>query len=378
MTTPATGPLALSAVNAELGLASTTQISMSAALTRTLAGVASGAIRFSDLRGKTLVTYVISADTADAVITLGTTTPTTGTYVAGASIVIITVNSDVYVYSTSTSTPALTLTGGTTGDTITLYNNGFIMGCGGNGGGSNSTTIGYSYGGPTAGGTALKVGYATSVVLGAGSCIAGGGGGGGGTGGFYGGNVPGAQGGGGGAGGGTGGNGYVSPTSTPQTQLPGGSGGAVRQAGQTNTKSGGSGSGFAGGGGGRFNPLTGTGGAGTTKTTTGVLVYAAPAAGGQAGGSGALYGGFPYPLRATGGGGGWGATGGGGEARGFGVGSVTSGSGGANNSAGTGGTVANAQTLYQTTTGAVGGKAIDFNSKTVLISGPGITYGITS
>ena len=42
MTTPGAGALSLSAVNKELGLASTTQRSMSSALVRTLAGVASG------------------------------------------------------------------------------------------------------------------------------------------------------------------------------------------------------------------------------------------------------------------------------------------------------------------------------------------------
>ena len=45
-------------------------------------------------------------------------------YVAGKTDLTITINSGVYIYSTSTSSAALTISGGTAGDTVTLINNG--------------------------------------------------------------------------------------------------------------------------------------------------------------------------------------------------------------------------------------------------------------
>ncbi len=54
MTTPASGPLSVqSHINPELGRSGTAAFSMNDAAVRTLAGKASGAISFSDLRGKT-------------------------------------------------------------------------------------------------------------------------------------------------------------------------------------------------------------------------------------------------------------------------------------------------------------------------------------
>lgn len=52
MPLPSTGEISLSAVNVELGLNATAQISMNDALVRTLAGVASGAIGMNNLQGK--------------------------------------------------------------------------------------------------------------------------------------------------------------------------------------------------------------------------------------------------------------------------------------------------------------------------------------
>lgn len=55
MPLPSTGEISLSAVNVELGLNATAQISMNDALVRTLAGVASGAIGMNNLQGKSAV-----------------------------------------------------------------------------------------------------------------------------------------------------------------------------------------------------------------------------------------------------------------------------------------------------------------------------------
>lgn len=83
---PASGPLSLSQVNTELGLAANTQISLGQASVRTLAGVPSGAISFSNLHGKSSYvggTQVTSADAGDGVLrgykvgAYGSVTPTT-------------------------------------------------------------------------------------------------------------------------------------------------------------------------------------------------------------------------------------------------------------------------------------------------------------
>ena len=52
MTLSTTGPISLANVNVELGLSSTATISLNQANVRTLAGIASGTISLSDLRGK--------------------------------------------------------------------------------------------------------------------------------------------------------------------------------------------------------------------------------------------------------------------------------------------------------------------------------------
>jgi hypothetical protein len=52
MTLPSTGPISLANVNVELGLSSTTNISLNQTNVRTLAGVPSGTISLSNLYGK--------------------------------------------------------------------------------------------------------------------------------------------------------------------------------------------------------------------------------------------------------------------------------------------------------------------------------------
>ena len=211
----------------------------------------------------------------------------------------LTINSGVYLWSDSTSTAGLIISSAFS-NLLTITNNGFIMGKGGQGG--------YRGTAPTAGGPAIS-NSAAGVTMNLTSTGYVGGGGGGGAGGLdYSGNDTGH--GGGGAGGGNGGGAL--------TGRLGGAGGAIGQAGARGGDSygdagygGGAGGGGAapvtdngggGGGGGRIMP--GTGGAGG-NAGSGML----GGAGGSAGGAG---GNAVAPLNGNGGGGGggWGAAGG--------------------------------------------------------------------
>ncbi len=315
MTLPLSGPISFNDINVELGVAGTTQASLGQSTYRTLAGVASGQISMSNFYGKSnraalSVTY--STNTANATVNVAALPG----YIAGMSDITITVNSGVYVYATNTGNAGLTLTGGTTGDTVTLVNNGFIMGMGGAGGGA----VNYgnaSYG--SSGGPALSLGFNTTINNTNASAYIGGGGGGGGGSGNQGG------GGGGGAGGGSGGAG--SP-GTPSS--PGGAGGNPGSSGNngsvgyytfkvTSTFGG-------GGGGGRVFP--GSGGSGGSNSYSDVYGRGGGAgggggwcnfqsqggagAGGSANNNGASGFGVSYGFQAgAGGGGGWGASGGG-------------------------------------------------------------------
>ena len=240
--------------------------------------------------------YTFSTNTACASLNI---TSLSG-YVSGATDVTITVNSGVYIYASTvgpycTPSPGLTLTGGTSGDTVTLVNNGYIMGAGGSG---NPAPGPYC---SKPGTTALKIGYPTTINnTNANAYIGGGGGAGGyiGSGGGAGGanGHENANSGAGGAGGGPGSKGqdgricHVCCCGTSYYYLSGGGGGRIFPgcggAGATGTTSPARGGG-AGGGGGRA-PFNGSGGAG--------------GAGNSAGGAGA--------CSAPGGGGGWGASGG--------------------------------------------------------------------
>lgn len=331
MTLPVSGAISFNAINVELGVAGTTQASLGQASYRTLAGVPSGAISMSNFYGKSnrvALSYTYSANTANAALNLSAISG----YVSGKSDITVTINTGVYVYATTTGGYGLNITGGATGDTLTIVNNGFIMGMGGAAGycsGSSSTTPG-SVGGP-----AINFGFALSgaTVTNTSGYIGGGGGGGG--------AVDGWCGGGGGAGGGAGG------TSNPVNggAIGGGAGGGPGSAG-SNGSAGTYNNGetlysaSGGGGGGRIIPGTGgsassggnatggggAGGGGGSAAQTGTSGGGGSA--GNAGGSGS--------SAAGGGGGGWGASGGSG------------GGGGA---------------------GGGGGKAVNLNAKTITWTG---------
>lgn len=338
------GPISLAGTTAgqsielENGGNGTTQISLNDTAVRSLAGVTTPNSQITmptDFYGKSNVVninYSFTANTANASLNVTTISG----YVAGKSNITIAVNAGVYLYSTSTGTPGLSLSGGQSGDTITLINNGYIMGQGGAGGEGLCYASGTVTG--SAGGTALQIGFNTTITNN--SYIGGGGGGGGGANGC----TNGTGGGGGGAGGGAGGRGnYNNGTNISA----GGTGGGIGAAGTSG------GAALAcvphgGGGGGRIFP--GSGGAGGNVG----------AGGGAGGGGGGFdcrpYGGALIPganggsagsvgnnaTAAGGGGGGWGA------------------SGGSGNPGGTPG---------------AGGKAINLNGYTATRNGAGTTYG---
>jgi hypothetical protein len=259
------GPISLAGATAgqsiavELGLSATGQISLNDASVRTLAGVPSGAIIMpTDFYGKSnrvSISSTFTTNTPNASLDV----TTIGGYIAGKSDITITVNSGVYLYGQAISdldrtlVPGLTLTGGSSGDTILLVNNGFIMGRGGT----------YRFSPAETGGTALSLGFNTTVNNTNGSAYIGGGGG---AGGFGSGakSLGSAGSGGGGAGGGDGGI-YFSGS--------GGLGGGPGASGADGA------SGNAGGGG-RVFP--GVGGASSTATT----LSSSPSFGGTGGGGG--------------------------------------------------------------------------------------------
>ena len=212
----------------------------------------------------------------------------------GSAPLVVTISSGVYLWSDNTSTGGLTIPSSMNG-LVTITNNGYIIGRGGDAG--------------QAGGPAL-VNNATGVTLtnASGAFIAGGGGGGGGRGG-------------GGAGGGNGVSGY---RESPPTSYTAGAGGAIGQNGtngQGGAYSGGSynGAGLGGGAGG--------GGAGAEPRTDGYAGYGASGGGGRVltvstsygqgafggvgdGGTGGSNGNVGSNGTYGGGGGGWGAAGG--------------------------------------------------------------------
>ena len=250
------GPISLNgattgqSASIEIGLGAGVQIDMLGSQIRTLTGIASGAIRLpNDFYGKVwrpALSYTFSVNTTNASLDVASISG----YIAGVSDIVITINSGIYVYSTSTGTPALTLTGGATGDTVKIVNNGYIAGRGGDG----STADGRGNGNGYSGGTALSIGFNTTIDNTNASAYIGGGGGGGACG-----DAIGYAGGGGGAGAGTGGTGTAYAGSPGAGS--GGAGGAPGSAGAAGGGIGGSGGG-AGGGGGGTNASSYAGGGG--------------------------------------------------------------------------------------------------------------------
>ncbi len=177
-------------------------------------------------------------------------------YVAGFTDIIVIINSGVVVGSTSYVTPSFTVPATfSSADSVSIVNNGTIVGAGGAGGDGNSTTVG------SVGGTALSV--ARPITMFNLNRIAGGGGGGGGgavnvpfkgdnTAGGGGGGGAGFNGGAGGGGNGGGANGTLTAGGAGGSNGIGGTGGTGGAQGATGGKGG-----DTGGGGGSQTGATG-------------------------------------------------------------------------------------------------------------------------
>jgi hypothetical protein len=226
-----TGPLSLSQVNTELGRAADSTISLGEPNVRALAGIASGAIELGGLRGKssqftyTITSHQLQMNLRSAVLTAGWN---------GTSKVEVTVAAGIYIWSDSTAVPALNMGGAFPGG-LTLINNGFIMGKGGDGGYQFADRITYSA--PTSGGPAINLTGPITINNSTGYIGGGGGGGAGATGSPI--NIlnsPVHSPGGGGAGGGRGG---AMPYGDTSSRVMGafGSGGAIGQFGLIATNS---------------------------------------------------------------------------------------------------------------------------------------------
>lgn len=298
----------------------------------------SGTINFSDFYdGVKQFSYTFSSNAQE--VDLNTTLTSAGWN--GSDVVIVTINSGVYIWSDSTSTAALTISSALNG-LLTITNNGYIIGKGGRG---SSKFVNAESGGPAISNSASGV----TLTNASGAFIAGGGGGG--TGGH---NDSNYGGGGGGAGGGEGGG------NSSSSYGGGGAGGAVGQEGADGNggsygsggtavaaQGGGAGGGAGaydydgsdkfsgkGAGGGRILGSGATGGAGGTAT------------GGRSGGAGGANGSAAADKAyGAAGGGGWGAAGGKGDTSNGST--VSAGAGGAAIS-GTAISVTNNGTIYGT------------------------------
>jgi hypothetical protein len=260
MTLNASGPISLGgttpgqSIALELNGPGTAQITLNDANVRTLAGVPSGAIimptNFYGKSNRVTINLVISANTQSYDV-FNNRGPT---YVSGTSDLIVTVNPGVNVGATNTGSYAMLVPSSfSPGDTVTIVNNGNIVGAGGNGGagGPVSTTSATS---GSSGGNALYINRPTTITN---NNNIGAGGGGGGGGGCFSAQPRAASGGGGGGGGGAG------------NATGSGAGGGTGRTGLGGSQPGGSGSpgsatsgGSGGGGGGSVNPPAGPGGPG--------------------------------------------------------------------------------------------------------------------
>ena len=204
-------------------------------------------------------------------------------YVAGTSDITVTVSPGVAVGSTSTGSYALSIPNSfNPGDTVTIVNNGTIIGRGGNGGNGGTkyqyppypTGAGPGYPG-YGGGNAVYVNFPTIITNN--GTIAGGGGGGGGGAATQ---LPGGNYGGGGGGGGAGysggsGGGLTPPTSPVPFTFNGtpGSAGSLTAGGAGGSRGGGTGGGQGANG---SNGTPGVGGAGGTGGTRGYYLVGNP------------------------------------------------------------------------------------------------------
>ena len=335
MTLPV-GTISMSQVNTELGIPSTTTISLNQANVRSLAGVPSGTISMSNLQGKSAV-FNGTISSPQQEINLYTWATANG--YGGSGVANITISPGVYIWSDNTATAAMTIPSGFGAGNLTVINNGLIMGKGG---------AGKAAPGPAfSGGIAIQL--STPIILTNNSFIGGGGGGGGGSAG------------GGGAGGGAGAGGTGS-----------GAGGAIGASGADATPNL-----NRGGGGGRIFPGTGGAGVSASKPGGSFPVGAGGKGGGAGGGGGALASG-PTPnsgFAASGAGGAGNAAGSPASPSTF---SNSSASGGGGGWGAAGGFSRPGSPIPSVVFGGAGGKAINLNGNSITYPATGTIWGTVS
>jgi hypothetical protein len=183
MATPS-GQISLSDVNAELNLSPTALITMNDAAVRTLAGVGGSGtvISMQDLQNK--------SNRVAIPLSITTNTPNYDvyanrgpTYAPGTSDITVTIGPAAIVFSSSTGTAAMSVPSSfNPGDTVTVVNNGVILGRGGGGGGGGSAGVGFAQPGGVGSGAGGAFLTQRAVTVNNLNRIAGGGGGGGGGG----------------------------------------------------------------------------------------------------------------------------------------------------------------------------------------------------
>ena len=120
---------------------------------------------------RTAITVTITSDTNNYTLQPSGITG----YSSGNTDITFIINSGVVIGSTSTGSTALTISGFASGDTVSVTNNGYIVGKGGNGGSGE----GVGLVSPQSGGLALSTNFAVSMTNN--GTVGGGGGGGGGS-----------------------------------------------------------------------------------------------------------------------------------------------------------------------------------------------------
>ena len=200
MTLPASGVIYLSQVDTELGRAASAQIDMNESAVRTLFGVPSGTIYMSNGYGKSAgggggtvtITVVSSIKNFNVwnnrlASQHGGAVTVSGTYASNSTVNVV-VNSGVVIGSTSASSYAFDTGAGWSGsNTLTLTNNGYITGRGGDrgrGGSGTSSGANITGGNGGGGGPAMYLQRAISITNASGYIYSGGGGGGGAAGGW--------------------------------------------------------------------------------------------------------------------------------------------------------------------------------------------------
>jgi hypothetical protein len=183
MTLPASGAIDLGEVDVELGYSASATISLNDAAVRSLFGISSGSISLANGYGKSHSnSNVVNITIASNVKNYNIFANRGSNYRAGISTINLTINSGIVVGSTSASTYSLdTGSGWTIGDTISIVNNGYIAGAGGDGGKGASASLGNGAPG-IAGGPGINLQWPVSITNANGYIYSGGGGGGGGGG----------------------------------------------------------------------------------------------------------------------------------------------------------------------------------------------------